>query len=381
MLLRGLPFLIALASVSAAQPSTPRVRIVEDLRLDATAEDFPSVGGIHVGPRGQIVVPLAADMQVRLYDSSGKKLGVVGRRGAGPGEFASFGLVGWVADTMWASDPRQRRTTYVGPDHKLLRTESWSTVQYAASGSFAFMNPVMPLSGGGAVVQGMEVTPTRTRAVLLHRSADGTQNEILVLPASDSSGTIQVGPFGFALPLTLRPQHAFAPSGQHVAQLTAAIPSRQDATFHVTLIAITGDTVFSRDYPYRGVPIPKRVADSVIAATGPAPGHLINPPADLEERVQAIARERLPRWYIAPESLTLGLDQTIWIGIRPTAEGRGYLILNGRGDPIGSLMVPASTRIRQASATHIWVTETDDDGLSSVVRYRVLGLNCGPGGC
>jgi hypothetical protein len=77
--------------------------------------------------------------------------------------------------------------------------------------------------------------------------------------------------------------------------------------------------------------------------------------------------------------MTLGLDQTIWIGMRPTGEERGYLILNGRGDPIGSLMVPTSTRIRQASATRIWVTETDDDGLSSVVRYRVLGL-AGNGG-
>jgi len=37
--------------------------------------------------------------------------------------------------------------------------------------------------------------------------------------------------------------------------------------------------------------------------------------------------------------------------------------------------------VRQASATRVWVTETDDDGLSSVVRYRVLGLNCGAGGC
>jgi hypothetical protein len=370
----GAAFLFLPTGVSGAQPTAPRVRIVEELRLDANVEDFPSVGRIHVGPSGQIVVPIQADAQLRIYDASGGKLAVVGRRGAGPGEFTSFGLVGWVHDTMWASDPRQRRTTYVGHDYRVLRTESWPGVQYGSTGSYAFMDPVMALPGGDAILQGMEVTPAHRRAVLLHRTVDGTQREILVLPASDSSRSIQVGPFGFALPFTLQPQHAFAPSGQHIAQLTAGIPARQDATFHVTVIAITGDTVFSRDYPYRGIPIPRRAADSAVAVTGPVPGHLINPPADLKERVQAIARERMPRWYIAPETITLGLDQTIWIGMRPTDEGRGYLILNGRGDPIGSLMVPASTRVRQASATHIWVTETDDDGLSSVVRHRVLGL-------
>jgi hypothetical protein len=34
-------------------------------------------------------------------------------------------------------------------------------------------------------------------------------------------------------------------------------------------------------------------------------------------------------------------------------------------------MLPRSTRVRQATAARIWVTETDEDGLSSVVRYRL----------
>ena len=94
-----------------------------------------------------------------------------------------------------------------------------------------------------------------------------------------------------------------------------------------------------------------------------------------------LAHERMSSWYIPVETITLGLDRTVWIGLRPTVEGRSYLVLNAAGDPVGTVVVPRSTRVRQARADRIWVTETDNDGLSSVVRYRVAGLQCGRPGC
>ena len=94
-----------------------------------------------------------------------------------------------------------------------------------------------------------------------------------------------------------------------------------------------------------------------------------------------LAHERMSSWYIPVETITLGLDRTVWIGLRPTDEGRSYLVLNASGDPVGTVVVPQSTRVRQARADRIWVTETDNDGLSSVVRYRVVGLQCGRPGC
>jgi hypothetical protein len=371
---------LLLAPAAHAQPTAPRVRIVEDLRLDATAEDFPAVGRIYVGPHGQIAVPIQADMQLRVYDASGKRLANVGRRGAGPGEFMGINAVGWLHDTMWVGDLRQRRTVFVGPDYTVLRTQARQPRQ-GADGSVAFMDPILFLPGGGALLQGMQLSPGR-RGVLIHRDASGTEREILALPSSDSSPRmIWVNGFGFGVPFSLQPQFSFAPNGQSFVELSADIPARQDATFHVRLFSITGDTVFGRAYPFRGIPIPRRVADSAIATLRPSPGHAVNEAPDMAKRVQDIARDRISRWYIPAETITSGLDHTIWIGMRPTEEGRGYLILNGRSDPIGSLLVPVSTRVRQASATHIWVTETDDDGLSSVVRYRVLGLTCGAGGC
>jgi hypothetical protein len=184
-----------------------------------------------------------------------------------------------------------------------------------------------------------------------------------------------------SVPFALEPQYAFNSDGNRLVVMTAPIPTSANSTFSVLVKTLAGDTVFSRTHPYRGEPIPKSAKDSAIAAFLPPPGRAREGPVDLPQRFQAEARRRMSDWYIPVQSIAFGLDRTLWIGLRPTDAGRGYLILSGRGDPIGSLSVPLSTRVRQASATHVWVTETDDDGLSSVVRYRIVGLNCGAPGC
>ena len=60
--------------------------------------------------------------------------------------------------------------------------------------------------------------------------------------------------------------------------------------------------------------------------------------------------------------------------LRRTDRGTPVHVLSATGDPVGSLLLPPRTRIRQASmgGTHLWVTEYDPLDLASVVRYRVI---------
>ena len=96
------------------------------------------------------------------------------------------------------------------------------------------------------------------------------------------------------------------------------------------------------------------------------------PENELARRFRAGARARAPLVY-PPTDVTLGLDGTIWVELRRTDSGTPVHVLSEAGDPIGSLLLPVrSKRIRQASMTHLWVTEWDDLGLASVVRYRVV---------
>ena len=372
------------AVTAAAQPSAPGVRLVEELRLDATAEDFPAVSRVFVGPDGRIVVPINADMQLRVYDSSGRKMGVLGRRGSGPGEFNSLSLLGWVGDTMWVADIRLYRTSFFGPDREFLRTTVWdrSPAPISTNERLGYFFPGAILPDGSAIGEGIifptggEQGPSRGSATV-RRSSTGALTLLARRPTTEEAPwTMWVSGLGQTVPFAFQPQRVI--DTRRFAELSAPIPTRQDGTFNVKVISSGGDTVYSRSYPFRGVPIPQAAKDS---AADSFLKRSTEGPSGTQARFQAMAKERMPSWYTPVETITLGLDRTIWIGLRPDDEGRRYLVLNADGDPVASVFVPLATRIRQASADRIWVTETDDDGLSSVVRYRVVGLQCGRPGC
>ena len=82
----------------------------------------------------------------------------------------------------------------------------------------------------------------------------------------------------------------------------------------------------------------------------------------------------MPGVYTPVQSVALGLDNTVWLAMRTEAAGTRYLVMNDRGDPIGSLLLPPRSRLLQATARRVWLSVTDADGLASVVRYRLLGL-------
>ena len=142
--------------------------------------------------------------------------------------------------------------------------------------------------------------------------------------------------------------------------------STLDPTYNLTLVRPAHDTVFSRSYTYPGEPIPDSAMERGLAD--------MVPESNLARRFRARARALAPVVY-PPTDVTLGLDGTIWVELRRTDSGTPVHLLSEAGDPIGSLLLPPRSKIRQASRTHLWVTEWDELGLASVVRYRVLVLS------
>ena len=346
--------------------------LVEDLRLDANAEDFSVVWRVHVGPEGEIVVVEPQDHRVRIYDATGTPLVTIGRRGEGPGEFQYVGVVFWAADTLVVWDVELARGTYLLTDGTLVRTEAarfFGRHFDASEGDTTYVRfiPIAMDAEGAQLGEAFASISTGGRSelggpVILRVSRDGEPSVVAPWPDDE---LIVLGDFSSPVPFVFRPRGDFAADGSRFLFMTTD-QSTLDPTYSLTLVRATRDTVFARSYPYPGEPIPDSAMDRGIAERVPE--------NNLARRFRARARELAPVVY-PPADVTLGLDGTIWVELRRTEGGTPVDVLSESGDPIGSLLLPVRSRIQQASMTHLWVTERDQLDLASVVRYRVVRGN------
>ncbi len=378
-----------MCSRSREENAAPRhVQLTEDLRLDAEVEDFSALSRFQVGPRGEIIVLLPQDMQIRLYDSTGARIASVGRRGSGPGEFQSLTPVTWVGDTLFMWDLRLRRMNYFALTGTILRTRqgppALSPTRLTHGGAdrtFMLFTAYASYPDGSVLGEASLVDRTDTpipvagERVMLTLSDDGSTRVIGRPPSHwDERWMITVGRLRNYVPFTLLPQTAIAANGSRFAFMTTDQSRRDSAFYTVSVFRPNGDTIFVRTYAAPGVPVARTAIDSAAGALGERVRGGGEVPASFGARFESLAKQRAPAVHAPVERFTLGLDGTIWIDLRPTAEGQVTLVLDERGDSLGSVLVPPRSRVQQASRTHVWVTEVDEFGLASIVRYRVHGL-------
>ncbi len=166
--------LLAFAAPAAGQrvvqvpdaPTCPRCRItLTKVATLGLADDPASPQGwvsLSRDSRGRFYVASAGGAEgVLVYDARGRFLRVLGRRGRGPGEYL-FAREVRVApgDSIYVSDPAQRRLTVLGPDHRVARTVP----------APAEVAGVLPGRGGEVVVQALDRSPALV-GYPLHRLA------------------------------------------------------------------------------------------------------------------------------------------------------------------------------------------------------------------
>ena len=368
---------LCLACTGAAddppQSGSAEWELVEDLRLDANAEDFSLIGRLYVGPKREIVVPEPQDARLRVYDSTGTLVTMIGRSGEGPREFLHVGPVYWTADTLVVFDTRLVRATYLLPDGTLARTETGQFFQpdfgaSEADSSYQFFVPLAIDDEGekrGVAYLFVSTGGRRESAgqVVVGVSRDGEPRVVATPPPwDDERWMVSVSGLANPVPFIFEPRTEIAADGSQFLFMTAD-QSTLDPTYSLTLVRPTNDTIFARSYAYGGAPIPDSAMDRGIAE--------MVLESELARRFRATARQRAPAVY-GPKDVTLGLDGTVWVELRSTERGTPVVVISEAGDPIGSLLLPPRSKIRQASMTHVWVTERDPLDLASVVRYRVI---------
>ena len=134
----------------------------------------------------------------------------------------------------------------------------------------------------------------------------------------------------------------------------------------------SGDTIFSRTYQAPSVKIPSSVMDSAISAIGVGQNGKQFYPPGVADKLRDMVKPKAPVLYAPLTGFVVGIDNSLWIIHRRNVDRTIPVTgLDAKGNPVVTATLSKNSRLIQASLTHLWVIETDDDGLGSVVRYRL----------
>ena len=361
-------FCLSQLSTLSAQGGPAQIRLTADLRIDAVKESLTGISTVRPGPRGLVAISQNSDRQFRIYDSTGARIAAVGRRGAGPGEFQFVQVQGWIGDTVWAYDIPLRRSTFVSASGRVLRVAQQDNPPLTIEGRVQYASFVTPnfIASDGFVIGSMAVNPPgsdpRVQVQHVIGIRNGAAKSLLTAPLPDARWYVA---------FRYNPGATVSRDGARVGYLKVDSMVRKGGTFTVVVVKVNGDTAFVRSIPYEAVELTSHDVDSVRAALGrrkDADGFLQGPPT--------IPKAQIPPVQIPVNSFTLGPNGMTWIGLRHAGGRQSMLLLDANGRIVNSMELPPRSTFAAATATHVWMKETDDDGLVSLVRYRMSGVAC-----
>lgn len=359
--------LVTLARLLAAQQPLPTLPLRADLRIRGAREGLSTVSAIAVGRDGTMTVWQPEDMQLRRFDRQGRPLATIGRRGSGPDEFAMLGPHGWLGDTLWIADPRNRRTMFIGPRHRVHRSAPWP-----ATGRDGTMLDLFAITARGEmIVRAASRGTTSEGFPLLRRGSDGRAGlAVAYVPDGPPAACLRPWRSGRTqgeslVPFCGRPFWDIAKDGSRIVMATQdpIAASRGAPQYRIVVLDATGDTLVARRFRETSRLIPRDVLDSAVArrARGPRPTLTL---ATLRGGI-------LPVAYPPVVGLLLGRDGTIWVGLRSDDARPRWTVLGADGTPLARIVLPPRARLVAAERSTLWVIEPDPDGVHDIVRYHV----------
>ncbi len=361
----------------------------ETLRIDRkTTPDLAPIDGLAVAENGRIAVRQVDDYGIRFFAPGGTELGILGGKGERTGEFAYVGQLSWLGDTLLAFDPLLHRVTLISPLRtsplrasvrtirlpevvKPSRVDSDGSPEFRVSFPFGLRanRSIVTWAIAPGVAAGDMAEVYRRNAAVATARLDGSLERIVALEPLDVGVEWQVdGRFkaseGQPFPNVSR--HALAPGLARLAVVRASLDDPGATRLAVTVIHLDGDTVFARSYPVDGQPLPRPMADSMVAARA----------RRLDEAYPGFAarymREaRVPAVYPPLRNVVFAREGSLWIQLSSRDEQSYCLVLRPEGAVRGRVSLPPRTTVAAAAGNRIWTLQTDQRRRQSVVRYDV----------
>lgn len=328
----------------------------EEIRIgsfDDPEQGLTSVAHLFVTPWDEILIAQPQDATVRVHDvRTGRLIRRLGRAGDGPGEFRNPNWIGLHGDSVWVNDGRLRRVTWFDRDGNYLGDRPYPDPPDVAPPLVAGFG--LLTSNGSALFVTNAADPDRELPVFVV-GPDGDQVVIGVRRgppeyslAATSDGRVQFQQHRFWTRTTWSPD----PEGRSVAFAERRSPdSPLRATYGLTRVSVTGDTLFSRQISYDPVPVPGAVLDSLPEGT---------------------PEEYRPQYFPPVSGVVAGRDGTTWVAREATtSDTRRWDVFDASGAHIGVLDAPAALEIHDATADRVWAVAFDEFDVPYVVRMPV----------
>ncbi len=371
---------IAINTSPVLSQVAPSVTLARETRIDGNTEDLVRIGWVRVAADGRIAFGQEQDKLIRFYDAAGKLIGKFGLAGDGPGEFRSVSsYAGWLGDSLWVFDDRAHRITVIPASLRAPRTAepniggspSVTTPRIVFGAVRAITRAGDLIIGGLPFGDSTAQLPAWSRdlkTAFVRAKSTGVHDRFLAGVAGVPGRTVSLGKGSAVVPFVGELFAEVAYDGSRVVIVGAAVEGRNAGTFGITTIGGAGDTIFSRRYPFTPEPIPRNVAQEAIEKTVQQLNSL---KAFQGYAAQYRAQVRVPPAYPPLASLHVGRDGSICVGMRTSTVTRQYLVFDLRGEPVGQFLLPAKARIGETDLNTLWAIEPDQDGIESLVRYRL----------
>lgn len=358
--------LLAISSPILAQATAPRpselALLQPELLISGERDDgeivFASATGIAVTSRGHIVVGDNVSSRLLVFDSQGKLLRAIGRRGSGPGEFIFIRWLGHCGpNRIVAYDPSSARLSVFDDSLTLISTMRFAQQAYAmACDQNGRVFTAAPMRGrrqepSGAVTSFFQLTvsspPYSSHEPVIDDTL--TLGEFIVL----SPGI---------LPRPLGPSAFLASTGR------GALVYEETAAEARLLSTVNGE--------FRRLSLPiERIRATPADADAAIESIAMQVPLQMQGRARAAGRsiptpEFLPRAY---GLVTSDQGEPWLVTSRPSARNTEISQISRQGEVTRRLLLAGRVSFLTATNGRIVGVLLDDDGLPSVVAFRVPG--------
>lgn len=356
--------------------------------IDDPEYAFGSVRSLVVAPDGVVYSMHFREAAIRRWTPDGLPSGSVGREGEGPGEFMSPYKMGFFGDSLWVFDLDGYRVSYFDRAGAFLGSVMPRVDIGSAEDAFTSPpRPETPLRDGTFVGEAPAwsqeiVSGQLTETPVVHMDAQGMtlaliwtrphrSTDVLGLLREDGrGGTFAPQPFGDA------PLMATIEAGVLLVDRLAHQRDR-GATFSITRIGRTGDTIWHRAIPYTPEPLPRARVDSAVRA------HAQRLHSFMSRRDPGLALGALERRvrdamhgpeYLPPiTDMVVAADGAIWLARSGGREGGvEWWVFDRSGSLFARALTPPGLRVHVVSGEVVWGVETDDFDVNYIVRYRLV---------